>query len=138
MLSHYDFNDEEEPSGHLQVWTLATPGDWSEDESSVSDDSSEDESSSNDDLSEDESSVYMFSDPPKRWKCGIVHLADYTLGSDKELKYKDLLKAVYILTRIQTAGDELDLLCCKNNFSLLLGLCTIINLELFSTINVVK
>ena len=101
LLTHYDLNNEEEPSGHLQEWT--TPDEWHyywEE-------------------NEDKSNVYVFSDPPKRWKCGIVHLADYTLGSDKELKYKDLLKAVYILTRIQTAAHELSLDCCKNNFILL-------------------
>ena len=95
MLSHYDFNDEEEASGHLKGWT--TPDEWYcywEE-------------------NEDQSNVYVFSDPPKRWKCGIVHLADYALGSDKELKYKNLLKAVYILTRIQTAAEELNLDCCK-------------------------
>ena len=95
VLSHYDFNDEEEPSGHLKVWT--TPDEWFYywDENA------------------NKSNVYVFSDPPKRWKSGIVHLADYTLGSDKELKYKDLLKAVYILTRIQTAAEELGLDCGK-------------------------
>ena len=101
MLSHYNFSDEEEPSGHLKEWT--TPDDWFYywDENA------------------DKSNVYVFSDPPKRWKCGIVHLADYTLGSDKELKYKDLLKAVYILARIQTAAQELELDCSK---------CTVIGL----------
>ncbi|XP_078347421.1 uncharacterized protein LOC144632613 isoform X2 [Oculina patagonica] len=93
VLSHYDFNDEEEQSGHLQVWT--TPDEWFYywDENA------------------DKSNLYVFSDPPKRWKCGIVHLADYSLGSDKELKYKDLQKAVYILARIQTAAEELELDC---------------------------
>lgn len=95
VLSHYNFTDEEKPSGHLKVWT--TPDEWFYywDENA------------------EKSNVYVFSDPPKRWKCGIVHLADYTLGSDKELKYKDLLKAVYILTRIQIAAEELELDCGK-------------------------
>ena len=95
MLEHYNLTDEEMPSGHLKVWT--TPDEWFhywEDNA-------------------DQSNVYVFSDPPKRWKCGIVHLADYTLGSDTELKYKDLLKAVYILTRIQIAAAELELDCSK-------------------------
>ena len=103
MLSNYDFNDEKEPSGHLRKWT--SPDDWhcywARHENA------------------NKSTIWVFSDPPKRWKCGIVHLADYTLGSDKELKYKDLLKAVYILSRIQTAAHELSLDCCKNNFILL-------------------
>lgn len=95
MLEHYNLTDEEMPSGHLKVWT--TPDEWFhywEDNA-------------------DQSNAYVFSDPPKRWKCGIVHLADYTLGSDTDLKYKDLLKAVYILTRIQIAAVELDLDCSK-------------------------
>jgi len=94
-LRHYNLTDEEEPAGHLNVWT--TPDEWFYywDENA------------------DLSNVYVFSDPPKRWKCGIVHLADYTLESDKELKYKDLLKALYILTRIQIAAVELDLDCRK-------------------------
>ena len=95
MLRHFNLTDEEKPSGHLKVWT--TPDEWFYywDENA------------------DQSNAYVFSDLPKRWKCGIVHLADYTLESDKELKYKDLLKALYILTRIQIAAVELELDCSK-------------------------
>ncbi|XP_078346773.1 uncharacterized protein LOC144632041 [Oculina patagonica] len=93
VLSHYDFNDEEEPSGHLLTWSSPDNWTWYWNENA------------------DCSNVYVFSDPPKRWKCGIIHLANYTLGSDKELKYKHLLKAVYILARIQTAAHKLALDC---------------------------
>ncbi|KAJ7340458.1 hypothetical protein OS493_003206 [Desmophyllum pertusum] len=50
--------------------------------------------------------AWVFSDLPKRWKCGIVHLADYALEADRELKYKDLCRAVYILSRIQREAKE--------------------------------
>ncbi|KAJ7340459.1 hypothetical protein OS493_003207 [Desmophyllum pertusum] len=53
----------------------------------------------------------VFSDLPKRWKCGIVHLADYALEADSELKYKDFCHAVYILSRIQREAKELELDC---------------------------
>lgn len=61
------------------------------------------------DANDDGSNMYIFSDPPKRWKCGIVHLAEFTLQSYKELKYKDFLQAVGILMRIQRAAGELEL-----------------------------
>lgn len=93
VLSHYDFDDEEVPTGHLKEWQ--DPEEWFYywDENA------------------DKSNVYVFSDPPKRWKCGIVHLANYTLQSDKELKYKDFFRAVCILKRILKAAMELDLDC---------------------------
>ncbi|KAJ7340457.1 hypothetical protein OS493_003205 [Desmophyllum pertusum] len=55
--------------------------------------------------------AWVFSDLPKRWKCGIVHLADYALEADSELKYKDLCRAVYILSRIQRDAKEFGLDC---------------------------
>ena len=63
----------------------------------------------------DEPDAWVFSDPPKRWKCGIVHLAEYELATHTDLKYKDLLRAVYILCRILKAAepDELRLDCSK-------------------------
>ena len=69
------------------------------------------------DASDDGSNIYIFSDPPKRWKCGIVHLAKFTLQSYKELKYKDFLQAVVILMRIQRAAGELELDVGKKNLS---------------------
>ena len=57
----------------------------------------------------------MFSDPPERWKCGIVHLAKYKLESDKYLRYKDFFQAVAILMRIQKAAEQLDLDCGKSS-----------------------
>ena len=53
--------------------------------------------------------MYVFADPPKRWKSGIVHLAEYSLESDKNLRYKDFFRAVTILMRIQKAAVELKL-----------------------------
>ena len=99
VLSHYNFNDEEQPSGYLGVWS--NPDDWF--------------CYWDHDYSEDKSKLWVFSNPPKRWKCGIVHLADYSLKSHKELKYKDFLWAVYILTRIEKATKELMLTFGKFN-----------------------
>ena len=99
MLSHYNFNDEEQPSGYLGVWS--NPDDWF--------------CYWDHDYSEDKSKLWVFSNPPKRWKCGIVHLADYSLKLHKELKYKDFLRAVYILTRIEKATKELMLTFGKFN-----------------------
>lgn len=96
-LSHYSFDDEEQPSGHLEVWQ--NPEEWF--------------CYWNDDKNDDESDLYVFADPPKRWKCGIVHLAEYKLESDKELRYKDFFRAVAILMKIQKAADELQLDCGK-------------------------
>ncbi|KAJ7340456.1 hypothetical protein OS493_003204 [Desmophyllum pertusum] len=93
VLSHYNFDDEEEPTGHLQSWSDPDKCFYYWDEN------------------DDKSNLWVFSDPPKRWKCGIVHLVDYALGSHKELKYKDFLQAVYILIRIQIAAEELELDC---------------------------
>ena len=97
VLSHYDFEDEETPSGHLAGWLV--PDTWYPywDENA------------------DKSNMFVFSDPPKRWKCGIVHLAKYTLQSHKELKYKDFFQAVYILMRIQKAAEELQLDCGESS-----------------------
>lgn len=96
MLKHYDFDDEEEPTGHLAEWE--DPDNWFYywEENA------------------DKSNVFVFSDPPKRWKCGIVHLAKFKLESHKELKYKDFFQAVRILTRIQKAATELELDCSKH------------------------
>ena len=96
VLHHYDFEDEKEPSGHLAEWQ--NPDDWFYywEENA------------------DKSNLYVFSDPPKRWKCGIVHLAKYTLESHKDLKYRDFFQAVLVLMRIQKAADELNLDCGKS------------------------
>lgn len=93
VLNHYNFDDEEQPSGHLYAWS--DPEEWFH----YWDDN------------EDNSNVWVFSNPPKRWKCGIVHLASYSLVSDKQLKYKSFLRAVYILSRIKKAAEELGLDC---------------------------
>lgn len=93
VLRHYNFDDEEEPSGHLYEWS--DPDEWFH----YWDDN------------EDNSNVWVFSNLPKRWKCGIVHLASYSLASVKQLKYKDFLQAVYILMRIKKAAEELELDC---------------------------
>jgi len=53
--------------------------------------------------------AWVFSNPPKRWKCGIVHLADYALETHDDLKYKDFCRAVYILSRIQKAAEPEEL-----------------------------
>ena len=95
VLNHYNFDDEEQPSGHLYAWS--DPEEWFH----YWDDN------------EDNSNVWVFSNPPKRWKCGIVHLASYSLVSDKQLKYKSFLRAVYILNRIKKAAEELGLDCGK-------------------------
>lgn len=92
-LKHYDFSDEEAPTGHLEVWQ--DPEEWY----CYWDDR------------EDKSDIHVFSDPPKRWKCGIVHLANFTLGSDKDIKYKDFLRAIVILMKLHKAGGELQLDC---------------------------
>ena len=59
--------------------------------------------------------AWVFSNPPRRWKCGIVHLADYELETHHELKYRDFCRALYILSRIQKAAEpeELHLDCSK-------------------------
>lgn len=58
---------------------------------------------------------WVFADPPKRWKCGVVHLAEYELETHGELRYKDFCRALYILSRIQKAAEpeELQLDCSK-------------------------
>ena len=58
---------------------------------------------------------WVFADPPKRWKCGVVHLAEYELETHRELRYKDFCRALYILSRIQKAAEpeELRLDCSK-------------------------
>lgn len=58
---------------------------------------------------------WIFADPPKRWKCGVVHLAEYELETHHELRYKDFCRALYILSRIQKAAEpeELRLDCSK-------------------------
>ena len=96
VLRHYDFEDEEKPSGHLAEWQ------------------NPDDCFYNWDENADKSNLYVFSYPPKRWKCGIVHLAEYTLKSHKDLKFKDLFQAVLILMKIQKAADELHLECGKS------------------------
>ena len=97
VYSHYNLEDEEGSSGIL--------GKWSDDDVWAC--------YWIDDFDYDDPEAWVFSDPPRRWKCGIVHLADYDLRMQKDLKYKDFLRAVYILCRIQKAADELDLDCCE-------------------------
>lgn len=96
VFSHYNLEDEELPSGLLGMWSdnniwacYWAPS--------------------------DEPDAWVFSDPPKRWKCGIVHLADYDIKEHEDLRYKDFLHAVYILCRIQKAAepDELRLDFCE-------------------------
>ena len=97
-LSHIDCSDEENPTGHLKSWQ--DPDCfycyWDE--------------------NEDKSNIYVFSEPPKRWKCGIIHLSNFTLQSCQDIKYKDFFYAVRILMRIQKAATELELDCGKNVF----------------------
>lgn len=64
--------------------------------------------------------AWVFSVVPKRWKCGIVHLADYDCKEHTDLNYKDFLRALYILSRIQKAAkpDALCLDSCKCFISL--------------------
>lgn len=92
-LSHIDCSDEENPTGHLKSWQ--DPDCfycyWDE--------------------NEDKSNIYVFSEPPKRWKCGIIHLSNFTLQSCQDIKYKDFFYAVRILMRIQKAATELELDC---------------------------
>ena len=99
-LSHYNFDNEEQPSGHLAAWQ--DPEEWF----CYWDDSYADDKTAD---------AYVFSDPPERWKCGIVHLAKYKLESDKDLRYKDFFRAVAILMRIQKAAEQLDLDCGKSS-----------------------
>ncbi|XP_078347388.1 uncharacterized protein LOC144632585 [Oculina patagonica] len=93
VISHYSLDVEEEPSGLLKMWS--TPDYWFCYWSSR----------------EDDNQTWVFSDLPKRWKCGIVHLADYGLKAHNDLKYKDFFRAVNILTRIQRMAEELNLEC---------------------------
>ena len=64
--------------------------------------------------------AWVFSVVPKRWKCGIVHLADYDFKEHTDLNYKDFLRALYVLSRIQKAAkpDALCLDSCKCFISL--------------------
>ena len=63
----------------------------------------------------DNPEAWIFSNPPKRWKCGIVHLTDYALETHPDLKYKDFCRAVYILSRIQKVAEPEELrLDCGN------------------------
>lgn len=96
LFSHYNLEVEEQPSGHLRMWS--EPNSWFCAWAQFSD-----------------ANAWVFSDLPKRWKCGIVHLADYSLEADRDLKYKDLCRAVHILSRIQKAAtpEELRLDCGK-------------------------
>lgn len=92
MFSHYNLDVEEEPTGLLKTWS--TPGYWFCYW-----------------VQDDVSQAWVFSDLPKRWKCGIVHLADYALATHNDLKYKDFCQAVFILNRIQRMAKELGLDC---------------------------
>ena len=66
--------------------------------------------------------AWVFSNPPKRWKCGIVHLADYALETHADLKYKDFCRAVYILSKIQKAAEPEELrLDCGNYYEFVLS-----------------
>jgi len=93
VLSHHNLEVEEQPSGLLKMWN--DPDDWLCS------------------WAHHEEEAWVFSKPPKRWKCGIVHLRDYALETHADLKYKDFCRAVYILSRIQKAAEpeELQLHC---------------------------
>jgi len=93
VFNYFNLDVEDEPTGFLKTW-------------------------SNPDYwfcywtrRENVNQAWVFSDLPKRWKCGIVHLADYSLQTHHDLKYKDFCRAVYILTRIQRMAKELRLDC---------------------------
>lgn len=92
VQKNFDISDEEFPTGHLQVWQDPDFAYYWDD-------------------NEDKSNIYVFSEPPRRWKCGIVHPANFTIESHKDIKYKDFLRAVRILLRIQEAATELELDC---------------------------
>ena len=95
VQKNFDISDEEFPTGHLQVWQDPDFAYYWDD-------------------NEDKSNVYVFSQPPRRWKCGIVHPANFTIESHKDIKYKDFLRAVRILLRTQEAATELELDCGMN------------------------
>lgn len=95
VYSYYDLRVEEQPSGMLQMWTEPTSWFcyWDDYE---------------------QPNAWVFSVVPKRWKCGIVHLADYDLKKHTDLNYKDFLRALYILSRIQKAAKP-DALCLDSS-----------------------
>lgn len=92
-FNHYNLDVEDEPTGFLKTWS--NPDSWFCYWA----------------CRETANQAWVFSDLPKRWKCGIVHLADYSLETHAGLKYKDFCRAVYILTRIQKMAKELRLDC---------------------------
>lgn len=96
VLSHFNLELEEQPSGLLNMWT--DPDNWFCYWAGRGD-----------------PNYWIFADPPKRWKCGVVHLAEYELETHRELRYKDFCRALYILSRIQKAAEpeELRLDCSK-------------------------
>jgi len=97
VFSHYNLEVEEQPSGLLKMWT--DPNNWFCYWARY----------------DNPEEAWVFSNPPKRWKCGIVHLADYALETHDDLKYKDFCRAVYILSRIQKAAEPEELrLDCGN------------------------
>lgn len=93
VFKHYNLDAEAEPTGFLKTWS--NPEYWFCYWA----------------RRENVNQAWVFSDLPKRWKCGIVLLADYSLQTHDDLKYKDLCRAVYILTRIQRMAKELSLDC---------------------------
>ena len=93
MFNHYNLDVEDEPTGFLKTWS--NPESWFCYWA----------------RRETVNQAWVFSDLPKRWKCGIVHLADYSLETHAGLKYKDFCRALYILTRIQKMAKELRLDC---------------------------
>lgn len=95
VQKNFDISDEEFPTGHLKVWQDPDFAYYWDD-------------------NEDKSNIYVFSEPPRRWKCGIVHPANFTIESHKDIKYKDFLLAVRILLRTQEAATELELDCGMN------------------------
>ena len=95
VQKNFDISDEEFPTGHLKVWQDPDFAYYWDD-------------------NEDKSNIYVFSEPPRRWKCGIVHPANFTIESHKDIKYKDFLRAVRILLRTQEAATELELDCGMN------------------------
>lgn len=90
VLSHFNLELEEQPSGLLNMWT--DPDNWFCYWARRGD-----------------PNYWVFADPPKRWKCGVVHSAEYELETHRELRYKDFCRALYILSRIQKAAEPEEL-----------------------------
>ncbi|XP_068672409.1 uncharacterized protein [Montipora foliosa] len=91
VYSQYDLEVEEQASGMLKMWSDRSSWFcyWANYE---------------------EPDAWVFSVVPRRWKCGVVHLADYELKTHTDLKYRDFLRALFILQRIQKAAEPDELL----------------------------